>query len=145
MDNIIVRQARKDDFEAVLPLFQALQPKEPLGREAVKAFYEEMLASDKHFAWVAVVDGQVAGYMDVVFRTYHFAFGFTARIETTIVDEKFRRQGIASKLIEKCEEKALELGCKVIELDSGLQREPAHQFYESKGYAKRGYLFWKRL
>ena len=145
MAKVIIRKANKDDFEAVYPLFQQLQPKEPLAKEKVKYFYDELIESDKHFAWVALINNRLVGYIDVVFRTYHFAFGFTARIETTIVDEKFRRQGIATKLIECCEEKAKEKGCKVVELDSGLPRESAHQFYESRGYAKRGFLFWKKL
>jgi GNAT superfamily N-acetyltransferase len=104
-----------------------------------------MLSSDKHFGWIVILDGRIIGYMDVVFRTYHFAFEFVARIETTIVDEKYRRMGIATKLIKKCEEKAKRLGCKVIELDSAMHRIAAHKFYKKNGYTKRGYTLWKHL
>jgi GNAT superfamily N-acetyltransferase len=83
--------------------------------------------------------------MDIVFKLYHFAYEFTARIETTIVDENYRRKGIGSKLIKKCEEKAKEMNCKLIELDSAISRENAHKFYEENGYEKRGFLFWKKI
>jgi GNAT superfamily N-acetyltransferase len=68
-----------------------------------------------------------------------------ARIETTIVDEKMRGKGIGTALLKKCEEKAREKGYKLVEVDSGFQRDDAHKFYEHNGYAKRGYLFWKNL
>ena len=86
----------------------------------------------------------VATRFETVF-SFDFAFDFVARIETTIVDERMRRLGIASQLIKKCEEKARGVGCKVIELDSGMQRRGAHKFYEKSGYVERGYLFWKKL
>lgn len=140
-----IREAVPSDFRKLLPLFQKLQSGKKLDRKRAKAFFEEMVSSDRHFAWVAVSDGKIVGYMDVVFRTYHFAFDFVARIETTIVDERMRRLGIASQLIKKCEEKARGVGCKVIELDSGMQRRGAHKFYEKSGYVERGYLFWKKL
>lgn len=142
---IEVRKATIDDFESLLPLFQQLHSKKPLDKEKLREFYNELISSNKHFAWIAFVDGRLAGYMDVVFRTYHFSFGFVARIETTIVDEEMRRKGIGTMLLEKCEEKARKEGCKVIELDSKMNRTIAHQFYENNGYTKRGYLFWKNL
>lgn len=145
MDKIIIKEAGEDDFDQIFQLFKQLQPKEHLDKSKVRNLFNEILSSNKHSAWIALVDKKIVGYIDVVFRTYHFAFDFTARIETTVVDEKYRRKGIASKLISECEKKAKMKGCKVMEVDSGMQRENAHRTYESNGYSKRGYLFWKRL
>jgi GNAT superfamily N-acetyltransferase len=145
MDELIVREVELEDFDGLVPLFQQLQPKKELNIDNVKAFFQEIIKSDSHFAWVAVLDDKIVGYIDVVFRAYHFAFEFVARIETTIVDESQRRKGIATKLIQACEEKAKVEGCKVIELDSAMHRESAHEFYEKCGYEKRGYLFWKKI
>ena len=142
---VSMREAAIDDFEGLVSLFQQLQPKVNIDKERVRSFYEEMISSDKHFGWIAIENGKIVGYIDVVLRTYHFSFEFVARIETTIVDEKHRRSGIATELVKKCEDKAREMGCKVIELDSMLDREAAHTFYESCGYRKRGYLFSKKI
>ena len=140
-----IREATSDDFEDVFALFQQLHKDKVLDKEKIRKFYDELIQSDVHFAYVAVSKNKVIGYMDVVFRTYHFAFDFVGRIETTVVDENLRRQGIATALTKKCEEKAKEMGCKIIELDSMLERKSAHKFYESCGYRKRGFLFWKKL
>lgn len=140
-----IREVKVDDFNDILPLFQQLQPEKQLDKEKVKEFYLKLIKSDKHFAWVAETDGKIIGYADMVIETYHFAFEFVARIETTIIDEKYRRKGIATKLIEKCEEKARGMKCSAIDLDSTMKRVEAHKFYESNGYTKRGYLFWKKL
>ena len=140
------REAVVDDFDDILRLFQQMQHDKPPDMETAKRIYREMISSSRHFGWVATENGKIIGYIDMVFRTYYyFAFDFTARIETTIVDEKLRRKGIATKMIERCEEKAREMGCKAIEVDSSFHREVAHKFYEKNGYEKRGYLFWKKL
>ena len=140
-----IRQAKIEDFENILPLFKQLQPQKEINTGKLKDFYGELIGSDKHFVWVAEIDEKIIGYIDIVFRTYHFAFEFVGRIETTIVDKNYRRLGIATKLIKECEKYAESLGCKVIELDSTTTREEAHKFYESNGYNKRGFLFWKHL
>ncbi|MFH1750339.1 MAG: GNAT family N-acetyltransferase [Candidatus Micrarchaeota archaeon] len=140
-----IRVATMDDFEGILPLFGQLQPKIPLEKGKIRTFFQEMLASPNHMAWIANLDGEIVGYMDVVFRAYHFAFGFTARIETTIVDDEHRRKGVATLLLKECEKEAANRGCRIIELDSAMERTQAHQFYETNGYSKRGYLFWKKI
>lgn len=145
MTKIIVRKAKLKDFNQLTGLFKQLQPKVKLNKKIIEDFFRKILKSKSHFAWVAIADKQIVGYMDVVIRHYYFAFDFTARIETAIVDENYRRQGIATKLIKACEEQAKKEGCKIIELDSAMHRKKAHKFYKANGFTKRGFLFWKKL
>lgn len=53
------------------------------------------------------------------------------------VDEKFRHQGIGKKLIDKVEQKCIELNCSAIELTSANYRTGAHAFYENLGFTKK--------
>ncbi len=56
--------------------------------------------------------------------------------------ERGELRNIGSKLIEEVIVRSKQLGMKRVELDSGFQREKAHQFYSSKlGFEKRAYLF----
>lgn len=144
-DDVQIRKARSADFEGVFRLFQQLHEKKNLDRDKVRSFYETLLASALHRAWVARLDGKIVGYADVVFRTYHYAFEFVARLETVVVEEAVRRKGIGSALIQVCLEEAKANGCNVLEFDSAAERTEAHQFYEKHGFAKRGHLFWKHL
>jgi N-acetylglutamate synthase-like GNAT family acetyltransferase len=144
-DDVQIREARPADFEGVFRLFQQLHEKKNLDRDKVRSFYETLLASAIHQAWVASLDGKIIGYADVVFRTYHYAFEFVARLETIIVEETVRRNGIGSALMQVCLEEARAHGCTVLEFDSAVERTEAHRFYEKHGFSTRGHLFWKQL
>ena len=60
----------------------------------------------------------------------------SARITTLIVDKEFRRHGVGSKLIKVGEDYAKQMGCRLIELTSGMQRKNmgSHDFYRDMGY-----------
>ena len=68
---IVIRQAASTDFEGVLILYQQLHEKKHLEREKVQRFYDQLISSDIHYAWVATSDNDIVGYIDVVYRTYH--------------------------------------------------------------------------
>ncbi len=65
------------------------------------------------------------------------------RVAALAVKKEYQDKGIGSKLLEKAEEYAREIKALTIVLNSGLQRESAHKFYESRGYVKKGYSFKK--
>ena len=71
--------------------------------------------------------------------------GYIGYIPEPIVDEHHGGRGIGRALLAAMAEAAKEMGCKLIELDSGFHRERAHCFYESIGFAKRAYMFSKDL
>lgn len=62
-----------------------------------------------------------------------------------IVDEKHRGQGIGKQLMDSVEMACRHEGIFSIKLDSGLQRDQTHKFYESFGYEKKCYTFEKQI
>lgn len=57
--------------------------------------------------------------------------------ENIVVDEKYRRQGIATKIMEIVLETAKESGCQTVEWMSGDYRTAAKSFYERLGAVSR--------
>ena len=55
-------------------------------------------------------------------------------IENVIVDENYRRQGIANNLMNTLENIAMDRNCSYMILVSGTHRIAAHKFYESIGF-----------
>ena len=64
-----------------------------------------------------------------------------AVIENVICAPEVRRQGIGTRLMEHAKAYAIEQGCFKVMLQTGMDRERNHAFYESCGFSfdKRGY------
>ena len=55
-------------------------------------------------------------------------------IENVITDKEYRKQGLASRMIDMAVSFAKEQHCYKVILQSGMSRTEAHRFYESKGF-----------
>jgi ribosomal protein S18 acetylase RimI-like enzyme len=66
-------------------------------------------------------------------------------MDNVVVDEGYRSAGLGKILYEKCVEIAKENNCNVIMLDAYKENVRAHEFYEAKGFIKRGFHFIKKL
>ena len=108
----------------------------PEGREAAhpwseKSLREELDNDQAHFL-CAVADGCVAGYIgvqEIVGEAY---------ITNVAVSEKFRRRGIAEKLLEEAERGATKRGCVLITLEVRASNDPAKALYKKRGFKEVG-------
>ena len=72
----------------------------------------------------------VAGY-----RTMHTLFaGDTIYVDDLVTDPSLRSRGYGGALIDWLEDLAMKKGCKMLHLDSGVQRDRAHRFYFTAGF-----------
>jgi GNAT superfamily N-acetyltransferase len=66
-------------------------------------------------------------------------------IDDFVVTHLNRSQGIGHQLFEYLKQKAKDLDCAAITLDSGLQRTEAHRFYEREGMTNMALHFRMKL
>lgn len=66
-------------------------------------------------------------------------------VDDLVSDEAHRSQGAGKRMLEWLEEKAIALGCEVLALDSGVQRQHAHRFYFREGMHVSSFCFRKIL
>jgi len=66
-------------------------------------------------------------------------------VDDLVSDEACRSQGAGKLLLDWLEAKAKSLGCDVLALDSGVQRERAHRFYFREGMCIPSFSFRKFL
>lgn len=102
------------------------------------------LQSDSQYLCVEL-NRRVIGFCSFAIVNNFWQEGYIAYIYAMIVDKSFRGQGIGTELIKCAVDKAKQIGCKKIELDSGFPRENAHNFYKKNGFEKRAYLFSRDL
>jgi GNAT superfamily N-acetyltransferase len=56
-------------------------------------------------------------------------------VDDLVTDAAHRSRGVGAALLDHLERRAAKLGCRYLELDSGVQRLDAHRFYRREGFA----------
>jgi GNAT superfamily N-acetyltransferase len=85
---------------------------------------------------VAERRGEVVGVCQLlVFRHLQAKGGLCAELESVHVHPDHRGTGIGGSLVGAAVDRARALGCYRIQLTSNRQRDDAHRFYESLGFA----------
>ncbi len=132
-----------------IPVMQSLitQLGYPCTPEQVQSRFERLFTLRDYLTFVAEKDGEVVG---MVGFTKQFAYEFDGpyvRVQALVVDEQYRNQGIAEKLMTAVEDWAKAKNCVAISLNSGNREErvAAHQFYKKLGFAGRSTGFSKKL
>lgn len=64
-------------------------------------------------------------------------------VDDLVTDEARRSQGVGKMLFDWLQARAVQLGCDVIALDSGVQRAGAHKFYFREGMFVPSFCFRK--
>jgi GNAT superfamily N-acetyltransferase len=138
----MIREAEPQDQEAIQSLYRILAPEAP-----VKVLAEKIaeIKNDPHnFLFVDETEGNVWG---TIFLTICLSPMFGGQpfgvIEYFVVDEKCRRQGIGSQLIDYVIAVCREKKCTRVILLCSAERQAAHAFYEVKGFdglAKKGFV-----
>jgi GNAT superfamily N-acetyltransferase len=83
---------------------------------------------------VAVIDDQVVGFAGLRIVAHIFYEGSHAEITELFVEEKHRRQGIASGLMRYAEEITKDRSANEVVLHTGEDNRTAREFYAAIGY-----------
>ncbi len=129
-------------WSAAFPVLRQLRPH--LDREAFDRVHRA--GADQGLVFTGVFDAAgaclgVAGWRVVdttsVLRKLY--------VDDLVVDAGIRSRGVGAALLGHLEQRGLDAGCHVLELDSGHQRGDAHRFYRREGYVDRSAHFAKDL
>ena len=145
---VTVREARPGDFEAVAGLLEELNRPKVLGtpdEDLHRQRYIAWLEGPDRFGFVAEIDGEVIGFIDM-----HLVprLNFTvphAWIPDLIVGESARSRGAGAALLAKAEEVARARGAFILSLESAHWRTRAHAFYLREGMVDAAKQFVKVL
>lgn len=75
----------------------------------------------------------------------NLAWGRFLYVDDLVTSGKYRSKGYGSEFLSWLRIYAENEGCQQLHLDSGIQRESAHRFYEREGVSKSGFHFVEQL
>lgn len=155
MSEIIIRKAKKSDFDSILKLAKQLWDTEKVffsnlkddyfaDEQAKSLLLNNILKRKSHFL-VAEENNKIIGYIyGYVSRAdlYKKKVGY---IDQIVVDEEYRRQGICNKLMNSFTEIMKKYGCGYIELNAFKQNIPAVECYKKYGFKEYSVFYMKEL
>ncbi len=120
-----------EDYDAVLALWErAGLPYEPHGRDSFSAISRQ-LQSLGHLMFVAEADGQIIG---TVFGSHDGRKGWINRLA---IDPRYRRQGLAQRLIEEAENALACEGLTIVAALVEAPNKPSLKLFRKLDYEER--------
>ena len=104
----------------------------------VKSDIEAMNKGDK-VRLVAEAEGEIVGNLEIVFSRHPLEF-HTAEINTVVVNPRYRRRGIATKLIETALKIAKEKHIEIVKISVEAKNVFAVELYAKVGFKEYGRL-----
>ncbi|GHC62602.1 GNAT family N-acetyltransferase [Limoniibacter endophyticus] len=142
MSELIIREAKKSDVEAIVALFadDALGGHgDTTGADALPGYrraFIEIEQSTNDTLYVAEMDGQVVGTFQLTFVRSMTARGSRNMIiEAVQTKSTMRGRGIGARMITFAIDKAKSEDVRLIQLMSNNVRVDAHRFYERLGFS----------
>ena len=137
MSDILIRDARDEDGDALIALIEACWAAYPGCFLDVDGESPELRRFASHYAgkggraWIAECSGKVVGSAAVEPATDG------AHIQSLYVDPSLRRRGLARRLLALVEGEAMRMSAPVIDLWTDTRFTEAQVFYESLGYERQ--------
>jgi GNAT superfamily N-acetyltransferase len=137
MSALHLRQARRDDLDALpTPHAQLNQDDSVAPRAHLEAIRDPILASE-HFALiVATQDERVVAtcYLNVIPNLTRGGASF-AVVENVVVEAALRGGGLGQQLVRFALDEAWRRGCYKVLLQTGSRDPAVHRFYEACGFS----------
>jgi L-amino acid N-acyltransferase YncA len=140
-----IRDATESDLPAIIEIYNATIPTrmvtaelEPTTAEARLAWFHEH-SPEHHPIWATELDGQIAGWLSVQNFLPRCAYRGTVEL-SVYVDEKFRRRGVARKLLEEVIARAGSLEISAMVGFIFAHNEPSLKLFEQLGFERWGLL-----
>ncbi len=132
-----IRQLTADDLPSLLQLYRQLdQDNASISLEKSTVLWETEIASDPNICYFGAVEQNIVVSTCYAVLIPNLTNGNRSIcfVENVVTDEKYRRQGLARKVIEAAVAFAKAHHCYKVILQSGVKRTEAHRFYESIGF-----------
>jgi GNAT superfamily N-acetyltransferase len=139
--DIQIREARSDsDYHRAYPIIRQLIPQLDMQTYARRVF---VARATGYRMFIGEAGEELIGVIGMV-PNHNIHDGFVTYIEHVVVDRKHRGKGYGRLLLQFAEDRALEDGCGLIQLDTD-EGAGVDQLYVKNGYVRTGAYYEKVL
>jgi GNAT superfamily N-acetyltransferase len=139
-----IRLAVESDYVPLMKLYNGFVGSDRYSHHDNDSF-KKVLVSSHNFIYVAEAENELMGFATFSVRNVVRYPKLIAELDELFVDSKYRKKGIGKLFMQTIEEKAKELDCYRIYIESHYDHKSAHALYELIGYTNYGYHFIKNL
>jgi GNAT superfamily N-acetyltransferase len=141
--DLTIRAAEAADAEVLAELMTQLGYETRASEMQMRM--EPILANKNYATFVAISEGKVCGMIGT-FTGYTYEHNSAStKILALVVSKEMRGRGVGHALIAAAEKHLAQKNIRRIAVNARFEREDAHQFYETAGYARNGFRFVKEL
>lgn len=137
MNKLNIRKITNKDFEGWYSLVVKLWPGEV--KEEMKVEFNEVLSEDDKEIYVSLDNDKYIGFINLSTRKDYVEGSESSPVgyvEGIYVEDEYRKNGVARKLIDKAIEFSKERGYKELGSDTELKNKLSQKFHESIGFDK---------
>ena len=142
MTTVSIREAERADLPGILDIYAEpdIDDGNVLDLTSAESMLDRMQLYPDYTLYVAVVDNTIVGSFALLIMDNLAHMGApSAVVEDVVVRLRWRDKGIGRRMIRFAMEKARQARCYKLALSCSINREHAHEFYESLGFEKHGY------
>ena len=143
-----IRELNENDLESLIQLYEQLDPSNGnVTMELTREIWRKEIAPNEKIKYFGAVDkGKVVSTCYCMIIPNLTCLGRAiCFVENVVTDKDYRKQGLATKMMDKAVEFAHENNCYKVMLESGIKRKEAHQFYANYGFdgeAKKAFVIY---
>ena len=137
-----IRKCNKDDYLWVVKLLQQLWPKRKFTKKEIKNTFNQALTSDNQHYFCTIKNKKIVWFGSFNIQNWLYAMWKVAILDELIVDNKYRKIGIAKNLMDFMVNFAKKNKCVCLELECWSERKAAHTFYEKYWFSKWMWCFF---
>ncbi len=139
-----IRLAKPSDYDDLIKLYSLFVGVDRFSQKNNDSF-KIVLENQRNFVYVALDEDRLIGFATLSIRDVIRYPRPIAELDEIFILEEYRKHGVGKNLMKIIEEKAVELDCQGIFIESNINHTVAHKFYETLGYENKGYQFIKAL
>lgn len=138
---MLIRKSHLSDFSGIYKLLIQTEPETDYDFEEMNFVFLKGLKASTQFYISAIDDGRIAGFCSISVKNSLLKVGYVAHIDELIVDVDNRRQGIGTLLMDTAFKLAEENNCKLLQMESGADKDGGAAFCARTGFIEKGVFF----
>jgi L-amino acid N-acyltransferase YncA len=146
VERLVFRPAVKADIPALQDLYRQLLPQVETSAESMTQSLEKMQQQRDNQVIVAVMNSRVVATCQMcIYDNLARSPRRKAVIDSVVVSEAVRNQGIASAMIQWVKKTLVRRGCSHVGVAARFSRHAAHHLYPKLEFESFGYYFLYRM